>query len=112
MELREYQKKVVNRLSDYLVALSKQKERYEKLLELDPELASDFDYPKKAWEEIGRTTYKPATNGLDKPLPNLFLKVPTGGGKTLLACHGIDLINKLYLQKQNGMVLWVVGVRL
>ncbi len=108
MELREYQKKVVNKLSDYLVALNKQKERYDKLLQVDPELASDFHYPKKAWEEIGRTTYKPAQDGLNNPLPNLFLKVPTGGGKTLLACHSIDLINKLYLQKQNGMVLWIV----
>lgn len=108
MELREYQKKVVNKLSDYLVALSNQKERYDKLLQVDPELATDFHYPKKAWEEIGRTTYKPAHDGLGNPLPNLYLKVPTGGGKTLLACHGIDLINKLYLQKQNGLVLWIV----
>ncbi len=108
MELREYQKKVVNKLSDYLVALNKQKERYDKLLQVDPELALDFHYPKKAWEEIGRTTYKPAHDGLNSPLPNLFLKVPTGGGKTLLACHGIDLINKLYLQKQSGLVLWIV----
>jgi type III restriction enzyme len=111
MELREYQKKVVNKLSDYLVALGKQKERYEKLLHVDPELAGDFHYPKKAWEEIGRTTYKPARDGLNNPLPNLFLKVPTGGGKTLLACHSIDLINKLYLQKQNGMVLWIVPTK-
>lgn len=111
MELREYQKKVVNRLSDYLVSLKKHKERYEKLMVLDTELASDLDYPKKAWEEIGRTTYKSTLDGLNNPLPNLFLKVPTGGGKTLLACHSIDLINKLYLQKQSGMVLWIVPTK-
>lgn len=111
MELREYQKKVVNRLSDYLVSLNTQKERHEKLLQVDPELASDFNYPKKAWEEIGRTTYHSAQDGINNPLPNLFLKVPTGGGKTLLACHSIDLINKLYLKKQNGMVLWIVPTK-
>jgi len=111
MELREYQKKVVNKLSDYLVALNTQKNRYTKLQEVDPELASDFHFPKKAWEEIGRTAYHSAHDGLKNPLPNLYLKVPTGGGKTLLACHSIDLINKLYLQKQNGMVLWIVPTK-
>jgi type III restriction enzyme len=34
--------------------------------------------------------------------------VPTGGGKTLLACHSINLINKTYLKKQTGLVLWIV----
>jgi type III restriction enzyme len=111
MELREYQKKVVNKLSDYLVALSTQRSRYTKLQEVDPELASDFHFPKKAWEEIGRTTYHSAHDGIKNPLPNLYLKVPTGGGKTLLACHSIDMINKLYLQKQNGMVLWIVPTK-
>jgi type III restriction enzyme len=36
------------------------------------------------------------------------LKIPTGGGKTLLACHTIDLINRHYLKKQTGIVLWIV----
>jgi type III restriction enzyme len=35
-------------------------------------------------------------------------KIPTGGGKTLLACHTIDLINRRYLKKQTGIVLWIV----
>lgn len=111
MELREYQKKVVARLSDYLVALNNQKERYEKILEVDQELASDFHFPKKAWEQIGLGSYKAVHNGVGEQLPNLFFKVPTGGGKTLLACHAIDLINKLYLRKQYGMVLWIVPTK-
>ena len=41
-------------------------------------------------------------------MPDVYLKVPTGGGKTLLACHSIDLIQKLYLNKQTGLVLWIV----
>jgi type III restriction enzyme len=47
-------------------------------------------------------------NGIGEPLPEIYLKVPTGGGKTLLACHSIDLINKTYLKKQTGLVLWIV----
>jgi type III restriction enzyme len=34
--------------------------------------------------------------------------VPTGGGKTLVACHAIDNIQKTYLNKQTGLILWVV----
>ncbi|MCC6599176.1 MAG: DEAD/DEAH box helicase family protein [Crocinitomicaceae bacterium] len=41
-------------------------------------------------------------------MPGIYLKVPTGGGKTLLACHSIDLIQKSYLKKQTGLVLWIV----
>lgn len=37
-----------------------------------------------------------------------YLKIPTGGGKTILACHIIDLINRTYLKKQTGIVLWIV----
>ncbi len=111
MELREYQKKAVAQLSDYLVALSKQKERFNRLVENEPDIASDFNFPKKAWESIGRDKYKSAQNGLGEPLPDTYFKIPTGGGKTLLACHSVDLINKLYLQKQHGMVLWIVPTK-
>lgn len=108
MELREYQKKVTLKLSDYLTALVEQKDRYERVKEADAELANDIHFPAKAWQAIGLDNYTKSFNGLHQPVPNLYFKVPTGGGKTLLACHSIDLINKIYLNKQNGMVLWIV----
>lgn len=108
MELKEYQKQVLQRLSGYLSALSAYKETYNKAMEVTPEIARDYHFPEKAWESIGRSSYHKFTNGLQEPLPNVFFKVPTGGGKTLLACHAIDQINKLYLRKQTGMVLWIV----
>ena len=108
MELREYQKKVTLRLSDYLTALVEQKDRYERIKETDADVANDIHFPAKAWQSIGLGSYQKSFNGLGEPVPNLYFKVPTGGGKTLLACHSIDLINKVYLNKQNGMVLWIV----
>lgn len=108
MELREYQKKVIARLSEYVSALNNHREQYKKALKDFPELAKELHYPKKAWEEIGLRDYFPASNGIGEPLPHLYLKVPTGGGKTLLACSSIDLINRVYLQKQTGLVLWIV----
>lgn len=108
MELKEYQKQVVQRLSSYLTALSKFRETYDKAMEATPELAMDYHFPEKAWSEIGLSNYHQSKNGLQEPLPNIFFKVPTGGGKTILATHAIDLINKIYLKKQAGMVLWIV----
>ncbi len=108
MELKEYQKQVNQALSQYLVALAKYKTKYDKALEADPELAEGYHFPEKAWADLGLGNYHQSKNGLGEPLPNIYFKIPTGGGKTLLACHSIDLVNKLYLNRQNGLILWVV----
>ena len=109
MKLKHYQEKVINTLKDYLSALNDFKAKYEKALDIDPDVARDYDFPKRAFTTAtNRNTYYSKTNGLNHPLPDIYLKVPTGGGKTLLACHGIDLIQKSYLKKQTGLVLWIV----
>ena len=108
MELKEYQKQVLQRLSSYLVALNQFKVKYDNAFEVDPELAEGYHFPEKAWNKIGLSRYNQFKNGLGEPLPNIFFKVPTGGGKTLLACHSIDLVNKVYLKRQSGLVLWIV----
>ncbi len=109
MKLKHYQEKVLNTLKEYLDALSEFKTKYEKALEFDADMAKDYNFPKRAWEQVITVkNYHSKTNGLLEPLPDIYLKVPTGGGKTLLACHSIDLIHKTYLKKQTGMVLWIV----
>ncbi|MCG2660005.1 MAG: DEAD/DEAH box helicase family protein, partial [Kiritimatiellae bacterium] len=52
--------------------------------------------------------YLPRKNGLGQPLPIFCLKVPTGGGKTLLAVKTVDLVNTIYRKRQMGLVLWIV----
>lgn len=109
MKLKHYQERVINTLKDYLSALNDFKANYEKALEIDPDVARDYDFPKRAFAQAtNRNTYYSKTNGLNQPLPDIYLKVPTGGGKTLLACHSIYLIQKTYLKKQTGLVLWLV----
>lgn len=39
--------------------------------------------------------------------PFVCLRVPTGGGKTLLAAHAVGIAARTYLQSMNPMVLWL-----
>jgi type III restriction enzyme len=106
MELKEYQKKTLEQVNHYLEILAVFKEKNEKLIDEDPDLSINF--PLEAWGKVVSTTYHSKKNGLGEELPDFYLKIPTGGGKTLLACHTIDLINRTYLKKQTGIVLWIV----
>ena len=109
MKFKYYQEKVLDTLKAYLGALNDFKAKYEKAIEIDADIAKDYDFPKRAFTQAtNRTIYHNKINGLKEPLPDVYFKVPTGGGKTLLACHSIDLIHKLYLKKQTGLVLWIV----
>jgi type III restriction enzyme len=109
MRLKHYQEKVLKELKEYLVSLSEFNAKYEKALEFDADMAKDYNFPKRAYEQAkGRAIYHSKTNGIQEPLPDIYLKVPTGGGKTLLACHAIDNIQKTFLKKQTGLVLWIV----
>jgi type III restriction enzyme len=68
-----------------------------------------FDFAEKAWEKAGVPySYWKKKDGLERPLPNFCLKIPTGGGKTLLAVKTIDLVQSLYLRRQTGLVVWIV----
>jgi len=46
--------------------------------------------------------------GLDPQMPYVCIRVPTGGGKTLLACHAAGIVLREYVREENGMVLWLV----
>ena len=107
MILREYQKRALETVREFLERLTEWRGKAEKALELDPEL--DFDWVRKAWEKtVPARAYRPRKNGLDEALPSFCLKVPTGGGKTLLATKTIDLVNTHFRRKRTGLVLWIV----
>ncbi|MGI8965348.1 MAG: DEAD/DEAH box helicase, partial [Limisphaerales bacterium] len=94
-------------VKSYLEALNRWRVKNEKVIALaGKEMAADV--PAKAWDEIGAKNYRSRKNGVGDSLPNFCLKIPTGGGKTLLAAHAIDLINRIYRQRQTGLVLWVM----
>jgi type III restriction enzyme len=46
--------------------------------------------------------------GLKENMPYVCLRVPTGGGKTLLACHAAGLAQTELLHAERSVVLWLV----
>src|ERR1700744_5158131 len=98
MELKKYQAQVRDEVKAYLTELAAQQAAGNKHASLD------------AWEtmRIPGRRYVERRNGLGKDMPNFCLKIPTGGGKTLLATQVLGLIYSTILEKRNGagLVLW------
>lgn len=108
MELKDYQQTALAEVKRYLTLLVEWREKNRKVIQAAGEEAA-MDVPRKAWDalENGRP-YISRKNGLKKDVPNFCLKIPTGGGKTLLAVKAIDLINTIVRGRRTGLILWVV----
>lgn len=126
MELKEYQQGVLDRLDRYLTVLSERREEAEDFVEFQRskgKVANLVDYCREAWDQLNTervlpylyqggnsvvAPYLTRHDGLNAPIPNICLKVPTGGGKTLLATAALERVQTDYFKRQTGMVLWVV----
>lgn len=127
MQLKDYQSEVLESLSRYLQVLGARREEAEEILEFQRGKGRDAklaDYCRETWDALhaakalplitdkdGHTFAPPYVmrkDGLNRPVPNVCLKLPTGGGKTLLGTVAIERINVEYFKKQTGFVLWIV----
>lgn len=122
MEFKDYQQRVLNTLDAYLDELTIQRERairIEKFAETQPDLDIPVpDFPSEAWKKMQEQArlplarlaydYSPRKDGVGRNLPNICLKVPTGGGKTLLAIASLSRVFGRYLSSNTGFVLWIV----
>ncbi len=103
MQLKPSQERVIKEIKLFLEALA-------------TEQANGSQYPSlAAWDKAKKLFYLPGEyrqrkNGLEKDLPTFCVKVPTGGGKTLLATQILGLVYQTILKNRNGsgLVLWVV----
>ncbi len=96
MELKKYQQKTLDELSNYLAKVGEVKKYdVEKAAGMAFMIGTDKQY--KWVSELGRS-------------PFVCIKVPTGGGKTLIAAHAVGIIFKGYLGERNdtGLAMWFV----
>ena len=109
MQLKQYQQGVLDDLQRFLEALQDAQKEYQVVLAASPAAARFLHPPKMAWEKAtGRFQYFERKNGLGEPVADIYFKIPTGGGKTLLACHAIDHIHRTLFERQTGLVVWVM----
>ena len=118
MELKEYQRGALDAFSRWLETLEETKRDSETTIELLQQRQIDIsivnelrNHPKTAWKTLKESggvaatagEYVDRTDEAYRPIPHICFKVPTGGGKTLLAAAALER-----LPWQRGLVLWVV----
>jgi type III restriction enzyme len=103
MQLKRYQERVVREVTAFLEALATHQASANKHAS-----ENAWDDAKARFDLPGQ--YRPRKSGLGKDLPTFCIKVPTGGGKTLLATQILGSIYETILKERNraGLVLWVV----
>ena len=119
MELKMYQLNALDAFSRWLEVLEEAQNNSDAAVEalrgtgVDISVLNDEarNYPRMAWEKLKEDdglaesagAHISRTDGADRPIPHICFKVPTGGGKTLLAAAALER-----LQRQTGLTLWIV----
>ncbi|MFN4257095.1 MAG: DEAD/DEAH box helicase, partial [Saprospiraceae bacterium] len=103
MQLKPYQQQVIADLERFLALLTETPGRPTRVA---------FDV---FWREHPRSPVVPTRNEAVEPykenvpgVPHLCLKVPTGGGKTLLACAAVEPVFRAYPMLKSRAVVWLV----
>ena len=122
-QLKDFQSKVLVQLGSYITELKKNQTQAEKaanalrVAEVDVPVEI-VDFPKKTWAALKAHNALPPAfaeqphssrfDGAGRAIPNVCLKIPTGGGKTLLAAASVGQVFSSYLNQHTGLVLWIV----
>lgn len=101
MLFKTYQTKVAKKLDEYLKTSAELKD---KLSEVDEDAWVQLSLTK-----VGLNTVKDSPrNGLGRLYPRIGIKVPTGGGKTLLAIDTIRQYQETFAKRKTGLIVWIV----
>lgn len=104
MSLKRYQERVCQEAERYLRLLAAQRAAG------NVRHAAVDAWRDPALRDLGLRRYLERENGLGEDMPNFCVKVPTGGGKTLLATQILGSIYRTLLADRlgTGLALWVV----
>lgn len=94
-ELKEYQRAALETLSEYFQACTQHN---------DPDAAFYLLTRQRFGQGL---PYRPVP-GMDAAMPYVCVRVPTGGGKTVLACDAIGRATRELLHADRALVLWLV----
>ena len=122
MELKTYQAETLERVIGFSRLLAERRQEGEEFAEFQRSrgrIVQPQPFGPAAWAELTTEGKLPTTAGIIPPwvarsdalgreVPHICLQVPTGGGKTLLACHAVGRIVAEFLGKQTGLVVWIV----
>ena len=116
MELKDYQTRTLDAFTRWLNELTAARLEAEEDIRYfesrgRPVPEGVSNYPRRAWQklaEVGEVAhptrpYVDRTADAKFPIPHVCLKVPTGGGKTLLGAAALERLNR-----SSGLVLWMV----
>ncbi len=119
MELKEYQAAALDAFARWLDALNTAEGQSARIVEALREAEADvpddiLNYPKTAWQNLSQSggvaqsagAYVDRVDDAGRHIPHICFKVPTGGGKTLLAAAALERMNR-----QTGLVLWVTPTK-
>ena len=119
----DYQTKVFDAIDHYLDVLNDLKANADEVAKVKAEKPDidipDPDFPAETFDRLKAEKCLPVSvtrdaefssrfDGIGRPVANITLKVPTGGGKTWIAVKAADKIMNKYLHRNFGFVLWIV----
>lgn len=90
MELKRYQERALERLSEWFHLLE------------EANGSPDVAWGRLSWDN-GMRVSSSRYDSTNRPIPHVCMRVPTGGGKTLLAAESLVRMNR-----RTGLVLWMV----
>jgi type III restriction enzyme len=127
MKRLDYQEETVERFTSYLETLAAKRDAAERFAELARQNGMEppnVDWCGQTWEALKMAGVLPKAkdtsgslfvppwlsrvDGIGRSVPNVCLKLPTGGGKTYLATRGIEQLQRIYYRRAHGLVLWIV----
>ena len=110
MFLKNYQVKVVSELKSFYGKAREARDDFNAVKKsLPPEKWHALgNYVEKTFKNVDKEYKDHCANGLGEYYPRIIMKVPTGGGKTLLAVEAIREYQNIFARKRTGLVVWIV----